>query len=58
MSSSYNAEMELRKIADELFAQAGELQEAADVLKTLREDNTKRISEAKKWAKDWMKRDS
>lgn len=57
MSGSYSCEAELRKIAEGLHAQAYELEQAADVLATLREssETEERIKQAKIWAKDWMK---
>lgn len=58
MSSSYSCEQELRKIAEKLYEQASELEQAADTLRSLRddEDATERLESAKRWAKDWMKR--
>lgn len=56
MTTSYSAESELRTLAEELHAQAYELEKAADVLRTLREcdDMKERIESAKQWAKDWL----
>jgi hypothetical protein len=57
MSSSWSCETELREIAEELHRKAYELEQAADVLETLREssDQEERIKKAKEWAKGWMK---
>ncbi len=57
MSSSFDCETKLRNLADELHGQAYELEQAADVLKTLRNADSlkEQIEKAKKWAKDWMK---
>lgn len=58
MSDSYGCEHELRKIAEELHAQAYDLETAADVLRDLREDEgrAEKIKFVKTWAMDWMKR--
>ena len=58
MSSSYSCECELRKLAEGLHRQACELEEAANVLATIRdsEETKKKIEDAKEWAKEWMKR--
>ena len=58
MSSSYSCECELRELAEKLSSAAYELEQAADVLKALRDVDCykEQISSAKKWAKDWMKR--
>ena len=57
MSSSYNCEEELRKLASKLRVQALDLETAADTLAILRDSNMveKEIKEAKQWAKNWMK---
>lgn len=58
MSSSYSCETKLREMALDLHNQAYELEQAADVLRTLRENEhlKEEIKCAKNWAKDWMKR--
>ena len=61
MSSSWSCEQELRDLATELYAKASELEDAANVLATLREEGNigslkKRINDAKSWAKGWMER--
>lgn len=57
MSTSHSCEDELRRIASDLYAKAAELEQAAEVLRVLRETvNLKdEIASAKKWAKDWMR---
>lgn len=55
MSTSYNCECELTKLAEKLECWASELRQAAHVLALLRrEEIVKEIKEAKKWAKTWM----
>lgn len=58
MSSSYSVECELRALAEELHAQAYDLEKAAEVLETLRtsSDLKERVDSAKRWAEGWMKR--
>ena len=56
MSSSYNCEEELRRLAEELHRKAYSLEEAAETLKTLRDSNEieNKIKSAKQWAKQSM----
>jgi division protein CdvB (Snf7/Vps24/ESCRT-III family) len=58
MSSSYNCEVELRRIAEDLHTQAYDLEKAAEVLETIRttEGVADKIKSAKNWAKSWMQR--
>lgn len=57
MSSSWNCEQELRNLAQELHRQAYDLENAAEILATLRnsDDIKERIASARRRAKEWMK---
>jgi hypothetical protein len=57
VSSSISCELALRTLAEELREQAGELEQAANVLAALRDSDEQkgRIKEAKAWAKRWMR---
>lgn len=59
MSNSWNCEQELRRLASELYNKAQDLEDAANVLETLRSASglEEQITSAKKWAKSWMKSD-
>lgn len=59
MSDSYSCELGLRKIADEMHSEAYRLEEVADLLLALREqENTmeriKKIQGLKQWALQWL----
>ncbi len=57
MSSSYSCECELRDLAEKLHQQGYELEQAADVLRVLRDSSEiqENIRKAKEWARGWMK---
>ena len=59
MSSSYSCEQVLRELASELRQKADELEQAAEALAILRgnESYKEKITSAKSWAIDWIKRD-
>ena len=58
MSSSWNTEESLKTQAAELYSMAARLEEAAEVLRSLREDGEvmTQYKENIERAKDWMKR--
>lgn len=58
MSDSYNCETELRKTAEQLHAQAYDLERAADTLQAIREekDRGEELQKLKQWAKGWFER--
>lgn len=57
MSSSYNTECELNRIAEDLFSKGAALQEAARILEILRNnDYLEEYKNAEKRAKEWMKK--
>lgn len=58
MSSSYSTIVELRKLADELYIKANQLEEAANLLQDLAdtENLSERIKGLKERAKGWMSR--
>ena len=61
MSSSWNCEVQLREMVEELRREAYELEQAADLLQELRNDEDhkardERLRQLKDWAKDWIKR--
>lgn len=58
MSSSWSCEMDVRKLADKLHAEAYELEQIAETLRILRESESHQveISKAKEWAKSWLAR--
>lgn len=57
MSSSWNTEEELRRLAQELYAMAGDLETAASILEDMRttEGIKEKVRSLKQRAADWMK---
>lgn len=57
MSSSYNTENALREEAKTLYSLAYDLEQAADILRDMRESEgiKERVKDLKERAKDWMK---